>query len=245
MHPVQHHRALLGVDVIRASTNSGYHLEAMSSAVTTMLSAALRSGGGGADVSERQFTGDGVLLTLPQERLGVLFDVAEQLNRHAEEHNRWHRPDVKLRVAIEIGPVGGGERFSTSRASLVRMLDAEAFKTLVDRCLARRRDATQTGLIVSEHAWRVAFGGDHVRYVRREEFAALRVTNKEYQATARVRIPGFDADSLATMIDEPEHSHAAAASPRSPSAPNIRGPVTGSVVAGQISGPVNLHNHGR
>jgi hypothetical protein len=254
MDLVPDHRALLGVDVVKSASNQGYHLAAVSDAVTTMLDDALRRTGVEPDVLEREFTGDGALLTLPGGRLGSLFDVADRLNQLAEGYNRWRKPEIKLRIAVEVGPVGAGRQLTAPMVSLARMLNAAAFKKLLLRCLDSGRDLTQSGLICSEHAWGVAFGGDHTRYVRREEFATIQVKDKEYEAIARVRIPGFDADSLARMLGDPgspnpEGPPGPANPSTSPgrSAPvvHVRGDSTGNVIAEQVSAPFTIDNRRR
>lgn len=254
MDLVPDHRALLGVDVVKSASNPGYHLAAVSDAVTTMLDDALRCTGVEPDVLEREFTGDGELLKLPGGRLGSLFDVADRLNQLAEGYNRWRKPEVKLRIAVEVGPLGAGRQLTAPMISLARMLNAPAFKKLLLQCLASGRDLTQSGLICSEHAWGVAFGGDHTLHVRRADFAAIQVEDKEYEATARVRIPGFDADSLARMLGDPGSPNppgppdpANPSTPAGRSAPvvHVRGDSTGNVIAERVSAPFTIDNRRR
>jgi hypothetical protein len=251
MNLVPDHRVLLGVDVVKSASNPGYHLAAVSDAVTTMLDDTLRSTGVESDVLRREFTGDGELLTLPARRLGSLFDLADRLNQLAEGYNRWRKPEIKLRIAVEVGPVEDRRQLTEPMISLARMLNAPAFKELFRQCLNTGRDRTQTALICSDHAWRAAFGGDHTLHVRREDFAVIQVRDKEYEASARVRIPGFDADCLARMIGDSGSPNSAVppnvANPdslpgRSAPVMSVQGDATGNVVAEWVTSPVTINN---
>lgn len=254
MELVPDHRALLGLDVVRSANNEGYHLAAVSDAVTTMVDDALRSTGVEPEVVKRDFTGDGELLTFPGRRLGSLFDMADRLNWLAEGYNRWCKPEIKLRIAVELGPIGGGRRLTTPMISLTRMLDAAVFKDLFQQCLYSGRSLTHAGLICSDHAWRVAFSGEHTRYVRQDEFISLQVKNKEYQATTWVRIPGFDADSMTRLLENSNSatlaSSLAQVNPNaSPGRPTplvyIQGNSTGNMMAERVDAPVTIDNRRR
>jgi hypothetical protein len=192
---VPQHRALLGVDVVGSASNPGYHLAAVRRTVDDVLDQALAgSGVEQSEVLDRDSTGDGTLLTLPSGRLGALLDVAHGLESALAEWNRWHKPEVRLRVAVEVGPVGDEPGLYAAKVTLSRLLDASAFKGLFKRCLGEQGpEAANTALIVSDHAWRTAFSGDHTQVVRQGEFTRLSVRDKEHTDTAWVRIPGFDA----------------------------------------------------
>ncbi|RKT53202.1 hypothetical protein [Saccharothrix australiensis] len=185
---VPEHRALLGVDVVGSTRNEGYHLDTVRAAVDGMVRAALATAGvGRSDVVEWEPTGDGALLTLSSRRLGAVLDAAHHLDGSAAEHNRHRKPDIRLRLAVEVGPVGPRPGLYAAKIALCRLLDAPAFKELVARCAG-----AATALIVSDGVLRAAFGGDYTRHVRRTDFAPLAVRDKEFSATAWVRVPGYD-----------------------------------------------------
>ncbi|HEX6342067.1 hypothetical protein [Umezawaea sp.] len=194
MELVPQHRALFGVDVVGSARNPGYHLDAVRRTLDAALERALAERGiEREEVLARESTGDGALLTLPSGRLGALFDVAHSLENLLADWNRRNKPEVRLRIAVEVGPVGDEPGFYAAKVTLGRLLDASAFKELFERCLGEQGpDGASTALIVSDHAWRTAFGGDHTRVVRQGEFSPLSVRDKEYADTAWVRIPGFD-----------------------------------------------------
>ncbi|MGW0891224.1 hypothetical protein [Saccharopolyspora sp. NPDC002578] len=210
MSLVPENRTLFAVDVVESASNRGYHTEAIAPAVDGLVDTALHHGGlGAADVLDRESTGDGVLLTLPGSHLGSVLDAAEYLDRAAARRNRLSKPEIRLRIAVDTGPVGVVPGYYPAKTALTRMLDAPAFKELIARCREiGDSDEVNTALIVSDHAKRIAFSGDHLRVLREGEFSRFPVRNKEYAAEAWVRVADFDARSvaahLATLAAEPE-----------------------------------------
>ncbi|MBB5957842.1 hypothetical protein FHS29_004437 [Saccharothrix tamanrassetensis] len=225
---VPEHRALLGVDVVGSARNEGYHLNTVHGAVAEMVRDALATAGiGRADVVEWEPTGDGALLTLPSRRLGAVLDAAHHLDGLAAQHNRHRKPDIRLRLAVEIGPVGAQPGLYAPKIALSRLLNASVFKELVARC-----DGMNTALIVSDGALRAVFGGDYTRHVRRTDFSPLAVRDKEFADTAWVRVPGCDP-----------HKPGPAEPPASPPGGRVVNVVNGSfngVQAGEVHGGIHL-----
>ncbi|MCS7476400.1 hypothetical protein ACFFQW_04350 [Umezawaea endophytica] len=207
MELVPQHRALLGVDVVGSAANPGYHLAAVHRTVDDVLDRALASSDiEPSEVLDREMTGDGALLTLPSERLGVLLDLAHDMEDTLAERNRWQKPEVRLRIAVEVGPVGDEPGLYAAKVTLSRLLDSSAFKGIFVRCLEEQgADGANTALIISDHALRTAFSGNHTRTVRQREFTPLSVQDKEYASTAWIRIPGFDAGAATSSPPTPEH----------------------------------------
>ncbi|MET1076007.1 MAG: hypothetical protein ABWY11_25405, partial [Umezawaea sp.] len=143
----------------------------------------------------------------PSGRLGALFDMAQHLEIALAEHNKWRRPDVRMRIAVEAGPVGDRPGFYPAKISLARMLNSEAFKRAFQRCVdERRHESASTALIASDHALRTAFGGDHTTLVRRTEFTRISLRDKEFTDTAWIRVPGAALrDEVEPAAREPEH----------------------------------------
>ncbi|USX49413.1 hypothetical protein [Lentzea sp. HUAS12] len=202
MNPVPQHRALLGVDVIGSAQLPGYLMNAIPATISKLLDAALRQSGIEPDaVLSLESPGDGALLVLPSERLGAVLDAAARLDEITVEHNRWSKPEVRLRVAVHVGPVGESG-FHRARVVHARLLDAPEFKDLLKRCHdAAAEETATTALIVSAEALDTAFGGDHTQVAKRSDFASLRVSHKEYRHEAWVRVPGFDPRSLAAFAE--------------------------------------------
>ncbi|MEU5846555.1 hypothetical protein [Saccharopolyspora shandongensis] len=202
MNLIPEHRALLGVDVVGSASNPGYHLNAVAECVDELLCEALATSGiPRHEVVDWESTGDGALLALPSRYLGRLLDCSQHLDALAAVRNRWQKPEICLRIAIEIGPVGGRPGFYAAKIALSRMLEAKEFKALFGRCREETPgDVASSALIVSEKVLGAAFGGDHTDLVRRSDFAALPLRNKEHSDTAWVRVPGFDPRSLDSFV---------------------------------------------
>lgn len=199
MNLVPQHRALLGVDVIGSAQLPAYLLNAVPGTISKLVGTALtQSGIRPDDVLSLESPGDGALMVLPSGQLGAALDAAVLLDQLTIDHNRWQKPEVKLRVAVHVGPVGDDDGFYRARVTHTRLLDAPEFKDLLKRCHeAGDEDTANTALIVSSEALETAFSGDHTRVARRSDFASLPVTHKEYRHDAWVRVPGFDPRTLA------------------------------------------------
>ncbi|MGH3908329.1 MAG: hypothetical protein ACRDTE_29715 [Pseudonocardiaceae bacterium] len=242
MESTPEHRALLGLDVVGSARNAGHHLNAISEAVDSMLHTVLpESGIPCADVTNWEPTGDGAILTLPSRHLGRLVDLSQRIDGLAAEHNRWYKPDVRLRIAIELGPVADEPGYYASKISHGRLLNAPAFKKLFERCIEDRPDgAVNTGLILSDHAFSSAFGGDYTESVRRPDFVALPVAEKEFAQSSWVRVPGFDSRSLHEFVRALIPSSAMAEPERDVRVHNeVRGSMNG-VQAGTVNGGISF-----
>ncbi|MDX8034748.1 hypothetical protein SK803_31415 [Lentzea sp. BCCO 10_0856] len=200
MNPVPEHRTLLGVDVIGSAQLPGYLMNAVPGTISKLVGTALTQSGIEADdVLSLESPGDGALLVLPSGQLGAVLDAAVRLDQLIIDHNRWHKPEVRLRVAVHVGPVGD-DGFHRARITHTRLLDAPEFKNLLKRCHDEGdQDTANTALIVSSEALDTAFSGDHTQVARRSDFASLAVSHKEYRHNAWVRVPGFDPRSLAAL----------------------------------------------
>jgi len=86
-----------------------------------------------------------------------------------------------------LGAVSQAPHYCSAKVLLVRLLNADRFKQVVNECVRQNTDsvgnsAVNTGLIVSGSAFQETFGGDHTDLVRPEQFAELEVTGKEFTA---------------------------------------------------------------
>ena len=237
MNPVPQHRALLGVDVIGSAQLPGYLMNAVPATISELVGAALRQSGiKPDDVLSLESPGDGALLVLPSSKLGEVLDAAVLLDQLTAEHNRWHKPEVRLRAAVHVGPVGDDDGFYRARITHTRLLDAPEFKELLRRCHEEgAEDTANTALIVSAEALDTAFSGDHTRVARRSDFASLPVAHKEYRHEAWVRVPGFDPRSLAAFARA-----SSAAEPVASVQNVVHGDMNG-VQAGTINGGLNYY----
>jgi hypothetical protein len=241
VNPVPQHRALLGVDVIGSAQLPSYLLDAVPGTISKLVGAALtQSGVEPGDVLSIESPGDGALLVLPSGQLGAALDAAVRLDQLTIDHNRWQKPEVRLRVAVHVGPVGDDDGFYRARITHTRLLDAPEFKDLLKRCREEGdEDTANTALIVSAEALETAFSGNHTQVARRGDFASLPVSHKEYRHDAWIRVPGFDPRSLAAFtgtgsIPEPE-AHVQNV---------VHGDMHG-IQAGTVHGGVNYYGGGR
>jgi hypothetical protein len=241
VNQVPQHRALLGVDVVGSAQLPGHLLNAIPGTISNLVGSALRQSGIDPDgeVLSLESPGDGVLMVLPSGRLGAILDAAVRLDQLTVEHNRWRKPEVRLRVAVHVGPVGD-DGFHRARITHTRLLDAPEFKNLLKRCHAEATGETAeetatTALIVSSEALDTAFSGDHTEVARRGDFASLPVSHKEYRHDAWVRVPGFDPRSLTALADT-----ATAPEPEARVRNVVHGNMHG-VQAGNVSGDLNFH----
>ncbi|MEU0880767.1 hypothetical protein ABZ345_19355 [Lentzea sp. NPDC005914] len=237
MNPVPQHRALLGVDVIGSAQLPGYLMNAVPTTIMKLVGAALtKSGITPDDVLSLESPGDGALMVLPSGQLGAVLDAAVLLDQLTTEHNRWHKPEVRLRVAVHVGPVGE-DGFHRARITHTRLLDAPEFKDLIKRCHDEgTEDTANTALIVSSEALDTAFSGDHTRVARRSDFASLPVAHKEYRHEAWVRVPGFDPRTL-TGFTNPAPTPQPVAGVQN----IVRGNMHGGIQAGTVNGGVNYY----
>jgi hypothetical protein len=237
VNPVPHYRALLGIDVIGSAQLPGYLMNAIPRTISKLLDAALRQSGIEPDnLLSLESPGDGALMVLPSERLGAVLDAAVRLDQLTTDHNRWNKPEVRLRVAVHVGPVGDDDGFYRARITHTRLLNAPEFKHLLERCHEEAsEDIASAALIVSSEALNAVFSGNHSHVARRSDFASLHVSLKGYRHEAWVHVPGFDPRSLAAFAEN-------ASVPESvPSVQNVVHGDMHGVQAGTINGGLNFH----
>ncbi|MFD5826917.1 hypothetical protein [Lentzea sp. NPDC060358] len=228
---------MLGVDVIGSAQLPDYLLKAVPVTISKLLDEALEhSGVEPADVLVREPLGDGAVMVLQSEQLGAVLDAAVRLDQLTINHNRWQKPEVRLRVAVHVGPVGA-DGFHRTRVDHNRLLDAPEFKKLLERCRELGSEETaNTGLIVSSEALDAAFSGDHTQLARRSDFAALAISNKEFRQEAWVRVQGFDSRSLTAFTKTAPEMHQSGTRVRNVVHGNMHG-----VQAGDIDGNLNFY----
>lgn len=241
-------RALLGVDVIGSGSNPGYHRARLGGALSGLLSGALDASRiPEGDVVHDEPTGDGAIYTFPSRYLGAVVDLSKRLDDLAAKHNRRNKPEIRLRIAVHVGPVGDQPEFCSAKKDLVRLLEADAFKKLVRTCIQQRADAygnslVNSGLIVSTAAFQAVFGGDYTDEVQESDFLEMMVSNKEFTGQAWVRVPGVDPDILnefaglaqAAQLDEQD----SASWPAKQSSPRVTNHVGGNMTGSQQAGVV-------
>ncbi|MFI9387976.1 hypothetical protein [Kutzneria sp. NPDC052558] len=253
MDTVAEFRALLGVDVIDSASTAPHLLPQVPTVLQTLLGAGMDVVGiSRDDAVDTQYTGDGWLYAFPTALLGRVVDLGHALDAIVAEHNKWNKLELRLRLAVEVGPLPDGPGFHPSNITRARLLEAPAFKVLARRCIAARPDGSMsTAMIVSDAVYQPVFRSDYTKVARRTDYAALTVTNKEFAAQAWVAVPGFDARTLATMIAEDQAPSPAPAKKKDKPARSgdtvktvVNGTVKNSIVAGIIKGNVTTNEGG-
>lgn len=224
-------RTLLGVDVIDSARTAPHLLPQVPTVLATLLSAGMDAVAvSRQDTVDAQYTGDGWLYAFPSGLLGRVVDLGRTLDGIVAEHNKWNKLELRLRLAVEVGPLPDTQGFHPANISRSRLLEAPAFKALARRCIAARPDGSMsTAMIMSDAVHRTVFAGDYTKVARATDFAALAVTNKEFTTHAWVAVPGFDARTLAGMIAEDDP---AASAPVEESKPTDVGTVTNTINGG-------------
>ncbi|WP_337661771.1 hypothetical protein [Actinoalloteichus sp. AHMU CJ021] len=219
---------MLAVDVVDSAKNPGHHLNAVHNTLGHMVRESLAEVGlSPADILHLEPIGDETLVTLPSGTLGSLVDAAHRLDAACAHHNRWRKPEIRLRVAVAVGAVGDTPGYYAARIRLKRMLDSQDFRELFARC--RQRDTeflVNSALIVSDEVMDTVFGGDHTNLVRKGEFVRFPIRNKEHRSTAWVRVPGIDPNALKALTEPVDRS-----------VPELRG--AGRAVTNTVSGDNN------
>ncbi len=248
MDTVADFRALLGVDVIDSASTAPHLLPQVPTVLKTLIEAGMDSVGiGRDDAVDTQYTGDGWLYAFPSALLGRVVDLGHVLDGAVAEHNKWNKLELRLRLAVDFGPLPNQQGFHPSNISRARLLEAPAFKLLARRCIAARPDGSMsTATILSDAVYQPIFKSDYTKVARRGDYAELAVTNKEYTARAWVAVPGFDASTLATMIAEDQKSAARAETSAKPERAFgrvnnvVNGDVRNSIMAEKITGDIRI-----
>jgi hypothetical protein len=245
-------RTLLGVDVIDSARTAPHLLPQVPTVLETLLSAGMDAVAvSRQEAVDAQYTGDGWLYAFPSALLGRVVDLGRALDDIVAEHNKWNKLELRLRLAVEVGPLPDTQGFHPANISRSRLLEAPAFKLLVRRCIAARPDGSMsTAMIMSDAVHTTVFGADYTKVARGTDFAALAVTNKEFTARAWVAVPGFDATTLAAMIAEDGPPASAPVEESQPTGPGsvtniINGGANHGVQAHTINGGVRFGSPGR
>lgn len=247
-------RAVLGVDVIASANNPGYHRARLWGALSAMLTTALTNSDIAPDeVVHFEPSGDGALYTFPSRHLGTVLDMSERLDKLVADHNRYQKPDIRLRISVDLGAVGEEPGYHSTKISLTRLLSADEFKALIDKCIDENLDQYGTslvnsGLVVSRSAFREVFGGDHTSRIRQADFIELPMSSKEFAEQAWLRVPGLDTHTLTAFAHQVKNSLAESVrDPHSESTETrpihvnnqVHGNMSRSVQAGIINGDIS------
>ncbi len=190
-------KALFGFDVIGSSRNDDDQLEEVRQTANELVGEAFeRSGVDVAGKVNHSGTGDGYLAAFPEPSLPALIDAAYFLHGQVYLRNRRFLPQIGLRVAVHAGPleVVAGDSFQRPMIELSRLLEATVVKGIIGR-LTGRRPVTVVA-VLSEQAYRVAVRAGRTNRLLPHDFSPVAISNKEFDETSWVWIPGVAIDDL-------------------------------------------------
>ncbi|WP_281478036.1 hypothetical protein [Yinghuangia seranimata] len=228
------YRALITVDAEKFSKTSDIGMPAVREAIRSVMRTALGDVGldWDADVERCDDTGDGVIITLTDERVHLLVDAVHYLNRELRKRAlRFDGPSLRLRAAVHCGPIDPAEGSGAAKIEVCRMSDAEVGRE------ALRATASRVALLVSDQVFRtVVRGQGYAETVEESMFHRVDTPIKNGTLTVWVHVPANDwhpssTAPAAASAATPEASAATAAPP--PASPAR----AGQVHIGSVSGP--------
>ncbi|RKT82636.1 hypothetical protein SAMN05421805_104104 [Saccharopolyspora antimicrobica] len=192
------HCAVLAVDTIGSGGNAPEHLTGIPVLVRRLAEAALHAVGISGDAAvDEQFTGDGFMRTYPSRFLPALVDMVNALDGLLTAHNQSAKPEIRLRLALHVGPLPRERGFYRPNIDVNRLLGAATFKHVVEHCQAHvSGDRFTTALVLSEGAHKTVFGGDYTRSVDRHEFAPVQIKHNEFDERCWVRVAGVNPKQI-------------------------------------------------
>lgn len=198
------HRTLFAVDVIKSAQVPARQLHEVPHIVDDLITSGLAACGIERPVVvDREHTGDGAILSLPDDLLAVVVDATHRIDELARRRNEAYKPEIRLRMALHTGFVAESDGFQQPKIDLARLLEAQAFRDILQRCAADFPSGTfNSGLIMSDRAYGSVFAGPYTSLVDQHEFTRIDVAVKEYQATAWVRVPGAGHSAVATREEQ-------------------------------------------
>lgn len=238
------HSALLAVDMIGSGRSRPEHLPSIPELVGDLTQAALRAVGLGSETArDDQFTGDGFLRAYPSRYLPALVDMVSVLDELLATHNRSSKPEIRLRIAVHLGPLPTERGFHRPNIDVTRLLGAAAFKQVVGHCREHiTTDTFTTALILSESADKTVFQGDYTRVITRYQFAPLLITNNEFHEQSWVRVTGVHPTQIRSIpLTDEQAGVSPGESERSPENTSGKRSInnSGTVQGNQVTGDGN------
>ncbi|MEV1248935.1 hypothetical protein ACIBO2_44520 [Nonomuraea sp. NPDC050022] len=185
------------------------------------------------DTWVRQPGGDGELAVLPDGEPDALVvdQYVRELEKQLSDHNRDLPPEarLRLRVAVAFGsayPAANGYA-GQAVVEVSRLLSWGPLKRILDE-----KSDVNLVLILSQRVFEDIVRNGHTSYAA-SEFREVKVQEKEYDASAWVRVPGMtpaDLDFLSTTTEPTTNAHTAdhligAISQNAEAITNLYGPV--------------------
>ncbi|TDD90981.1 hypothetical protein E1202_07715 [Saccharopolyspora karakumensis] len=206
------HCALLTADTIESGGTRPEHLGTIPHLVETIVAEASSEVGLAENVHRNgQFSGDGFLRAYPSQYLPALIDLVASIDALLIGHNLSAKPEIRLRIALHLGPLPTEFGLYRPNIDVCRLLEADEFHALVERWRSSLPiDRFTTALILSDDAHRAVFGGDYTRSITRHDFGPVNIKHKEFDQQAWVRIAGVNP---AQLTEPPRETPTASSEP--------------------------------
>ncbi|GAB3696462.1 hypothetical protein [Saccharopolyspora tripterygii] len=202
------HCALLTADTIESGGTRPEHLGTIPHLVEKIVAEASSEVGIAENVHRNgQFSGDGFLRAYPSQYLPALIDLVASIDALLIQHNLSAKPEIRLRIALHLGPLPTEFGLYRPNIDVCRLLDADEFQALVKRWRSSlHADRFTTALILSDDAHRAVFGGDYTRTITRHDFGPMNIEHKEFEQKAWARIAGVNPAQLTEPPASPPDS---------------------------------------
>ncbi|MYS82434.1 hypothetical protein [Embleya scabrispora] len=241
-------RALFAVDAEKFTHNRDVLLPKVREAIGAVVPEAFAQAGLDWDkqVAHVDDTGDGLILTMTDDRTHQLVDAVYWLDRRLRTRARLHEgPPLRMRAAVHVGPIHVSDGSGTAKNELCRLLD----DTFVRAAL--RATKGHVAAIVSDIVYRTAVLGGYTEAVEPGWFRRVESHVKDTRQLAWVHAP---ANDLPPILDpappaEPDRPGPADAPARRTPAPARVEPAPGGQqfhIGGNLHGNnlVGGTNHG-
>ncbi|WP_436775762.1 hypothetical protein [Yinghuangia sp. YIM S09857] len=224
------YRALITVDAEKFSATSDIGMPAVRDSIRSVMRSALTDVGleWDTDVERCDDTGDGVIITLTDERVHLLVDAVHYLNRELRKRTlRFDGPPLRLRAAVHCGPIDPEEGSGTAKIEVCRISDSDLGREVL------KATASRVALLVSDQVFRTAVRQGYAETVEEGMFHRVDAPIKNGTLTVWVHVPANDWRPAATASAADSAATPEPTSPIAPPPPQR----TGQVHIGSVSGP--------
>lgn len=201
--PIPRSRVAVAVDAVGSSSLPDDQLDPLTGQLEAHLAEALeRAGLHLVDAEHPRETGDGVMLSFPEEHAARLVELVFHLDHVLRWRNRDCRVPLRARIALHCGPMAEYGRYHRPYIVATRLLQAPAFTAAVRHCMHRDRCGDKLGaaLIVSRWMWHNVIEPFRAPLVPPARCAAIRADIPSYHDDAWIHLPGTDADTALTNL---------------------------------------------
>ncbi|MGC0421537.1 hypothetical protein [Embleya sp. AB8] len=227
-------RALFAVDAEKFTHNRDVLLPKVREAITSVVPEAFARAGLDWDkqVAHVDDTGDGLILTMTDDRTHQLVDAVYWLDRRLRTRARLHEgPALRMRAAVHMGPIHVSDGSGTAKNELCRLLDDAHVRA------ALRATKGHVAAIVSDSVYRTAVLGGYTDAVEPGWFRRVESHVKDTRQIAWVHAPANDLPERLDPEPGPADPVVSPGRPARPAASASAVPTVPTEPPGSRSGP--------